>query len=132
MRCLAPDIALAEVFKAEARGIILALIREYFSVDQVARNTMDLLSAAASAPNSGAGCSPTRPTVSSRSSSTSRTRPRPWADNGPGHPRAGSWRWAPRPCSSTAAARPADPPRHPIHLNNGPIPPPMPTARTKE
>lgn len=55
VRCLAPDIALAEVFKAEARGIILALIREYFSVDQVARNTMDLLSAAASAPEQWRG-----------------------------------------------------------------------------
>lgn len=55
VRCLAPDIALAEVFKAEARGIILALIREYFTVDQVARNTMDFLSAAASAPEQWRG-----------------------------------------------------------------------------
>ncbi|WP_369250814.1 ABC1 kinase family protein [Streptomyces sp. R41] len=55
VRCLAPDIALAEVFKAEARGIIVALIREYFSLDQVARNTMDLLAAAAFAPEQWRG-----------------------------------------------------------------------------
>jgi ubiquinone biosynthesis protein len=55
VRCLAPDIALAEVFKAEVRGIIMSLIREYFSLDQVARNTMDLLSAAASAPEQWRG-----------------------------------------------------------------------------
>ncbi|MFF4836303.1 ABC1 kinase family protein [Streptomyces sp. NPDC001315] len=55
VRCLAPDIALAEVFKAEARGIILALLREYFSVDQVARNTMDFLTAATTAPEQWRG-----------------------------------------------------------------------------
>ena len=50
VRCLAPDIALADVFKAEARGIVMALLREYFSLDQAARNTMDFLSFAVSAP----------------------------------------------------------------------------------
>lgn len=50
VRCLAPDIALADVFKSEARGIVMALLREYFSLDQAARNTMDLLSFAVSAP----------------------------------------------------------------------------------
>lgn len=55
VRCLAPDIALAEVFKAEARGIILALLREYFSVDQVARNTMDLLTAVTTGPEQWRG-----------------------------------------------------------------------------
>ncbi|MFC4327882.1 ABC1 kinase family protein [Streptomyces andamanensis] len=55
VRCLAPDIALAEVFKSEVRGIILALLREYFSLDQVARNTMDLLTAVTSGPEQWRG-----------------------------------------------------------------------------
>jgi ubiquinone biosynthesis protein len=55
VRCLAPDIALADVFKAEARGIIVSLLREYFSLDQAARNTMDLLAAAASGPEQWRG-----------------------------------------------------------------------------
>ena len=50
VRCLAPEITLAEVFKGEVPGILRTLAREFVSGSQFARTTMELMLSAVTSP----------------------------------------------------------------------------------
>ncbi len=50
VRCLAPEITLAEVFKAEVPSMLRSLAREFLSTSQFARTTMELMLTAVTSP----------------------------------------------------------------------------------
>jgi ubiquinone biosynthesis protein len=50
VRCLAPEVVIADVFKAEVPSILRSLARDYLSGTQFARGTMELLLAAVTGP----------------------------------------------------------------------------------
>ncbi|MEV0598669.1 AarF/UbiB family protein [Streptomyces sp. NPDC050315] len=55
VRCLAPEIALPEVFKGEVPKILLSLGREFLGGSQFARNSMEMLLAAVTSPEQARG-----------------------------------------------------------------------------
>ena len=50
VRCLAPELSLAEIFKGEVRGIVLSLLGEFISMEQLARTAMELMVTASTSP----------------------------------------------------------------------------------
>lgn len=50
VRCLAPELSLAEIFKGEVRGIVMSLLGEFISLEQLGRTAMDLMVTATTSP----------------------------------------------------------------------------------
>lgn len=50
VRCLAPELSLAEIFKGEVRGIVMSLLGEFVSLEQLGRTAMDLMVTATTSP----------------------------------------------------------------------------------